>query len=348
VVVKKHRELVFTVSGTDATLLPETDLSSLGFLERQHLQEWVLKQPEILGSDVLILTFEFDRWSTPSGASPKDRLDVLGLTQEGQLVVAELKRGKVPDTVDLQAIKYAAMASRFDEDLLTELHLEFLNRGKRVENQVTLEEASISIAQHLISAITPETLLNPKIVIVAEDFSVTATSSVVWLVEQGLDITLKQYRAYETSHDEKILTVSQYFPVTDIATFQASPYSKAHNKVIDQLPSVAWSIDDLAQLAALPFVVPQALMDLCSQSPDEWIGSSDVYKKAGVTSRAGMGKLAGFGYSIRTRFERSNTPWSTDWSHGGLPQQYYSVDKATAILWTKVRSDESSAKVELI
>jgi hypothetical protein len=341
-------ELVFTVKGTQATPLPNIDISSLNFLERQHLQEWVLGQPEIIGDDVLVITFEFDRWSSPSGASPNDRLDVLGITQEGRPVVAELKRGKAPDTVDLQAIKYAAMASRFDEDLLTELHMEFLNRGKQVERQVTLEEAAVDIAQHVTSVITADVLLSPRIVILAEEFSVTVTSSVIWLVEQGLDITLKQYRAYQTTNGETILTVSQFYPVVDVAAFQAAPYSKAHAKTVDNRPVIPWTIDDLAQLAALPFEVPQAVMDLCSQRPGDWIGSSEVYEKAGVTSKSsGMGKLAGFGYSIRKRFERSNPPWQSNWSHGGLPQQYYSVDEATALLWTKVRSDPTSLSAEL-
>jgi hypothetical protein len=226
--------------------------------------------------------------------------------------------------------------------------MEFLNRGKHVEGQVTIEEAGVSIAQHLTTPITSETLLNPKIVILAKEFSVTVTSSVVWLVEQGLDITLKQCRAYRTSSRETILTVSQFYPVTDVAVFQASPYSKARVKTVDELPTVPWSIDDFAQLAVLPFEVPQAIMDLCSRTPDQWIGSSDVYEKAEVTPKAGMGKIAGFGYSTRKRFERSNPPWRTDWSHGGLPQQYYSVDEAAAILWAKVRSDPPSSSVELL
>lgn len=345
---KPQSELVFTVKGTQATPLTNVDISSLNFLERKHLQEWVLNQPEIIGDDVLVITFEFDRWSSPSGVAPSDRLDVLGISQEGRLVVAELKRGKVPDTVDLQAIKYAAMSSRFDEDLLTELHMEFLNREKHGEGQVTLEEAAVNITQHVDGAITAELLLNPKILILAEEFSVTVTSSVIWLVEQGLDITLKQYKAYQTSSGEIVLTVSQFYPVADVAAFQAAPYSKAHKKSIDELPVVPWTIDDYAQLAALPFEVPQAVMDLCSRLPGHWVGSSDVYEKAGVTTRSGMGKLAGFGYSIRTRFERSNPPWQLDWSHGGLHQQYYSVDEATAILWTKVRSDPPSSSVELL
>jgi RecB family endonuclease NucS len=73
--------------------------------ERSDLQEWVVAHPEIIGDGVLVVTFEFDHWQAFSGARERDRLDVLGLGADGQLVVAELKRDRAPDTVEMQAIK---------------------------------------------------------------------------------------------------------------------------------------------------------------------------------------------------------------------------------------------------
>ena len=69
-------ELVFAIRDTEATALPSLAISSLQFLERQHLQEWVLKQPAIIDSDVMVVTFEFDNWSTSSGVVTKDRLEM--------------------------------------------------------------------------------------------------------------------------------------------------------------------------------------------------------------------------------------------------------------------------------
>jgi hypothetical protein len=89
------------VAGSAATAAEPISLADAGFKEREHLQEWVLAHPEIIGSDVMIVTFEFDRWSSASGEQ-KDRLDVLGLGKDGRIVVAELKRGQAPDTTDMQ------------------------------------------------------------------------------------------------------------------------------------------------------------------------------------------------------------------------------------------------------
>ena len=68
-------EHLYTVSGASAA--KRISLTEAGLLERQHLQEWVLAHPEILGEDVLVVAFEFDRWMTGGGSLTWERLDVL-------------------------------------------------------------------------------------------------------------------------------------------------------------------------------------------------------------------------------------------------------------------------------
>ena len=119
-------EMVFTVSGAVATAAQPIGLADAGLRERQHLQEWVIAHPQVLGEDVKIVTAEFGRWTDNSGALERDRLDLLALDSTGQLVVVELKRDKAPDTVDMQALKYAALVSRFTRDHLAQAHAQFL------------------------------------------------------------------------------------------------------------------------------------------------------------------------------------------------------------------------------
>jgi hypothetical protein len=85
-------EVVFAVAGSTANPAERISLDEAGLREREHLQEWVIAHPEIIGPGLMIVTFEFDRWSSASG-SQKDRLDVLGFGEDGRIVVAELKRG---------------------------------------------------------------------------------------------------------------------------------------------------------------------------------------------------------------------------------------------------------------
>ena len=69
--------------------LPETvELADVGLKERSDVEEWVIKHPQILGSDVLIVTSEFAGWASKKGEKDLDRLDVLGLASDGHLVLA--------------------------------------------------------------------------------------------------------------------------------------------------------------------------------------------------------------------------------------------------------------------
>ena len=334
-------ELVFTVSGSHATPVNQIAIEDLGLTERAHLQEWVISHPQIVGPGVLILAFEFDQWLASSGITPKDRLDVLGLDSDGRLVIGELKRGVAPDTVELQAIKYAAMASRFTEDQLADLHVGFLK--KTGQQSLSSAESLEKLQTHTATGLTPELLRQPRIVLLARDFSPTVTSSVVWLNEQGVDITLKRFQAYRTPSNEMVVTVSQYYPVPDIATFEVAPYLRSHaQRTTAELPEREWSEDDLRLLGSLPFAVPHAILDLCSTRPDEWIGAIEAYERAGVERKAGMAGIAGFGWSMRTRFRRSNPPWNSKWAAGGVNQMYYSVGARTAGLWAFARDEGKS------
>jgi hypothetical protein len=190
--------------------------------------------------------------------------------------------------------------------------------------------------------LSPELLLRPRIVLLARDFSSTVTSSVVWLNEQGVDITLKRYQAYRTPSHETVVTVSQYYPLRDVAAFEVAPHLRSHaTRPVTELPEVPWSEEDLRLLQSLPFDVPHAILDLCSARPHEWIGSSDAYEQAGVERKSGPARIAAFGWSMRTRFQRGNPPWNAEWAAGGQNQMYYSVDGATAELWNSVRAESA-------
>ena len=86
----------------------------------------------------MVTTIEYDGFVVAGGAQ-KDRLDVLGLDPDGHLIVAELKRGIAPDPVEMQAVKYAAMASRFTLKTLASAHAAFKTRRGMA---MTVDEAT--------------------------------------------------------------------------------------------------------------------------------------------------------------------------------------------------------------
>jgi Domain of unknown function (DUF4268) len=209
-------ELLFTVRGSEAIRAQPLTLAEAGLKERRDLQEWVIEHPEILGSDLMIVTMEFNQWQSSYGKTA-DRLDILGLHKSGELVVAELKRDEAPDTVEMQAIKYGAMVSRFTVETLAEQHAKFLSQRGTPTDEDAAGDLLAAFAD-----ITSETLRRPRLVLLASGYPPTTAATAVWLREMGIDITLMQYRAYKTGQ-EIAISVSQLYPVPAVEDFTISP-----------------------------------------------------------------------------------------------------------------------------
>ncbi|MDP9415824.1 MAG: hypothetical protein M3Q08_17420 [Pseudomonadota bacterium] len=329
-------EFVFAIDGNIAVPAVPITLADAGLKEREHLQEWVLKNPQILGKGVLVVTSEFDRWVSKAGHE-KDRLDVLGLTQEGRVVVAELKRDAAPETVEMQAIKYAALASRFDLDMLADAHATFV--AKTTGEPLTTDDATERLEAHTEYRISAETLRVPKIVLLAGSFPATVTATVVWLSEMGLDITLVRIQAYRASTGITV-TVSQHYPPPEVEDFTVAPTRAARKpKATVAFPEIDWSADDYARAAQI-LANPTALaaLDLCSQRPEEWVPFEEVIAASGRGPAQARGDTGGLTFQLRKHFGRNNWPYEAQWAAGGQQQVYYRMTGAQAVMWQAARS----------
>ncbi len=213
-------EMLFTMAGSVATPAQMVSLEEAGFANRADLQEWLAANPEILGPAVKIVTFDLE--GPAGGAGPAlDRLSVLGLGQDGRLVVGELKWGRTSDS-DVGAIKFAAQASRMLPESLAEHYARF---HSRLQFAMSAEEAFAELQSHAPD-ISTESLRRPRIVLLARDFSPVLTSSVVWLSEVGLDLRLVQvsaFRSYGGGTDAPMISVKQVYPLRDVEDFTISP-----------------------------------------------------------------------------------------------------------------------------
>ena len=328
-------ELVYKVSGETATPVKPITLAAAGLRERAHLQEWVIANPEILGDGVLVITSEFDRWVSQAGKDP-DRLDVLGLETSGRLVVAELKRDTAPESVSLQAINYAARASRFTPELLAEAYLEFC--GKATEDAPKDATEALTALMTHAPDLTAETIENPRIVLVAGEFPPRVTSSVVWLSERGVDISLVRVQAYEWG-DSHAITVSRIWPVPNLEEFVVAPtrVERATQRPVP-LPAVPWTEDDLQRLIDLNVSATiLKTMDLCAIRPNEWVGGDEVQAATGRPIGAHRGDYGGFGVTLSRKFQRSNQPFEMNYGAGGNYLQYYRLAPELAEIWRRQR-----------
>lgn len=323
-------ELLLSISdgGAEAAVVPTTSLDAVSLLERRHLQEWVVAHPEILGPGVMIVAVEYDGWVVRGGAQ-RDRLDVLGLNADGRLVVVEIKRGIAPDTVEMQAVKYAAMASRFRLQTLAAVYSAFsTSRG----TTLTADQALEALQTHA-EALTDETLADPRVVVIAQGFSPVVISSVVWLANRGVDISLVRFQPYQQANGEVFVTFSRLFPLPDLEKSIVAPGTPVAEISTEKLPSIEWATTDLVSLGRVANPTTRTALDLCAEKPDSFVSLTEIVDAAGVTRAAAKGQLAGLTMTVKARFGRRNWPFAARWAADGTAQAFYTISAATAERW---------------
>jgi hypothetical protein len=187
----------------DTTPMSEVSLASVGLKERDDLQRWIAKHPEVVGPDLLLITSEFDRWET-KGHRVADRLDLLFVDSHGSLLVAELKRDKATDTVELQALKYAAYCSQLALDEIAEEYGRF--------HDVDPEEARAALFDHApsLEELGPGRV---RVRLVAGEFGPAVTSVVLWLRDYEVDIGCVEVKARRADSGHVIISSREIIPL---------------------------------------------------------------------------------------------------------------------------------------
>lgn len=181
-------------------------LASAGLRERQDLQRWVTEHPEMIAPDLLLVTTEFDRWAIRD-QKVADRLDALFLDATGSPLVAELKRDRAEDTVELQALKYAAYCAQLTLDELAEEYAAYHDVAGDEARQALLDHAPM-VEEAGLQAI--------KIRLVAGEFGPSVTSVVLWLRDYGVDIGCVEVAVRQVpGASEAVISSRQLLPLPE-------------------------------------------------------------------------------------------------------------------------------------
>jgi hypothetical protein len=333
-----YDEMLLTVNADKATPVDRVDLSDLELREREHLQEWVLANPAVLGPGVEIITSEYDRWQTAGGTPVLDRLDILAIDPDGRIVVAELKRGMAPHTVYMQAVNYAAMVSRLTPDDIAELYAATHRRAG--EDRDAASALTVLTTERLLTA---ESIRRPRIVLVASDFPAPVTSAVVWLNEQSVDISLIRYRLYQLADGQLVVSFTRLYPVSDVEEFTIGrrPEVLAAGEAVAEVP---WDEASLRNLAEQGNPATLAMLDLCSAEEATAVGVKEVAEQAGISEAAVRGQLAGLTMRLKNPvygFAQTTWPVIVSWTPGGLVS--YRTDHGLAATWRAIRQDPASS-----
>lgn len=191
--------------------------SELGFTERKHLQEWLAHQPDALDEELLIIQKEFDGFD-----DTRERLDLLALDKDGNLVVIENKLDDSGRDVVWQALKYAFYCASLTKAQIVEIYQQYLDRYEPGEGDVDScdvpHSASSRICEFLDVPDLDELKLNlgnsQRIMLVAANFRKEVTSTALWLLGQGISISCFKVTPY-TLGEQLLINIDQIIPTPE-------------------------------------------------------------------------------------------------------------------------------------
>jgi len=208
---------LYELSSDSIAEIPTVTYASLGLREREDVQRVLREHIDVISPDTLILAEEFGEWT-----DSRRRIDLLGLNREGSLVVIELKRTEDGGHMELQALRYAAMVSTLKFEQAVEVHKKF-----REARGLPPDAAETMIREFLDIIDGPVAFSNSvRIILASADFSKEITSTVLWLNDQGLDVTCIKMRPHSVQ-GRVLLNIEQVVPLPEAAAFQVAIREKS-------------------------------------------------------------------------------------------------------------------------
>ncbi|HEY8604910.1 DUF4268 domain-containing protein [Tsuneonella suprasediminis] len=204
---------MFRLDTTTNSITPieRRSFASLSYGERKHLQEWVAGSPECLGEDLLIIQKEFDGFD-----ETRERLDLLAIDKDGQLVVIENKLDDSGRDVVWQALKYASYCATLTRTRIVDLYRGYLQRQNVDEDPEELLREFLEVED--IGDVQFNNGSDQRILLIAANFRREVTSTVLWLRNHQIDIRCIRAMPYKLG-DEILLNFEQIIPVPEAADF---------------------------------------------------------------------------------------------------------------------------------
>jgi hypothetical protein len=206
--------------------LVQKRFGDLGVREREHLQEWLVHQPDALGEDLLIIQKEFDGFD-----ETRERLDLLALDKTGNLVVIENKLDDSGRDVTWQALKYTAYVSGLKKTQIIDIYQQYLNRYEGGGS------ATARIREFLGVLELDEAVLNPgngqRMIFIAANFRREVTATVLWLLSRGIQAQCFKVAPYEFA-GELFIDLQQIIPTPEAADYMIGISAKEMDETAAQ------------------------------------------------------------------------------------------------------------------
>jgi hypothetical protein len=207
--------IVVMREGAATVVAPSSSLTTA--LREDELERYVVDHPELLGEELLVLGSQLAEF-----AEDRDRLDVLALDRDGELVLVELKVSDAFRVTDLQALAYAAAYASASTE-----HLARTLRGtlaRTTSAPVAREAAEAQIVNWVLgieSFAEWEPTREVRIKLVAPSFPKRVLSTVKWLGEvYAMPIEAIQVHLYDVGDGiTKHLAFERLLPIPSTEQF---------------------------------------------------------------------------------------------------------------------------------
>ncbi|MBW8324868.1 MAG: hypothetical protein K0M50_08905 [Prolixibacteraceae bacterium] len=200
---------IYNISYEGIQEVQRTSFHSNGILERNHLQAYLRDKIEIISPNTLVIAEEFSEWD-----ESRRRIDLLGIDKDANLVVIELKRTDSGDHMELQALRYASMISTMSFEKCITIFQDYLN-SRGIEKDAKDE---LMMFLEWETPVENEFASDVRIVLASADFSKELTTSVMWLISKGIDITCIKLAPY-TFKNELLMDINQIIPLPEAESY---------------------------------------------------------------------------------------------------------------------------------
>jgi len=214
---------IINKQNNEAISLERKTFKELGFTERKHLQEWISKNTNMLGERLLIIQKEFSGFDDTN-----ERLDLLAIDENGNLVIIENKLDDTGRDVTWQALKYVSYCAGLSKIDIKDIFQRYL------DSQASDENADDVISDFLGIEDFNEAEINKgdqRIILIAASFRKEVTSTVMWLLEHNIHIKCIRVTPYKLN-DNVLIDTEQIIPVKDAEDYLIKLANKKQEELL--------------------------------------------------------------------------------------------------------------------
>jgi hypothetical protein len=182
---------IYEFTPNEICRLETTTFSSAGLHERRDLQRLIREQIEVIADEALVIAEEFGDWD-----DSRRRIDLLAIDKGANIVVIELKRAEDGGHMELQSIRYASMVSTMTFDQASDVFGRYLKQSGKEDRD---PRATMLEFLGWDEPDDEQFAQDVRIVLASAEFSKELASSLLWLIDHGIDIRCIRLNPYALS-----------------------------------------------------------------------------------------------------------------------------------------------------